>query len=371
MSRRSWRNFDIPLFLATLALMVIGIATIYSATHSPALGENLLGHLAGRQAIYAVLGLAFLFILASVDYQLWAEFHLPLYVAGVVSLAAVLIIGRVFHGARRWLDFGLIPFQPSELSKILLIVALARYLEGRRDKGNPWWTLAVSLGLTAIPAALVYLEPDLGTALALGTIWAGMALLGGIPLRYMATLGALALPAIPLVWRFVLKGYMRARLLIFLSPEADPLGAGYNILQARISIGAGGLWGTGFRAGTQSQLQFLTVRHTDYIYSVLAEEWGFAGGIILLLLLGVVLLRTVRIASQARDGLGELVASGVAMAILFQSFVNIGMNLGLVPPTGITLPFVSHGGSSLVTLLMAQGLVQSIAIHRRRLEFQG
>jgi len=369
MDKRLWRNFDFLLLAATLALVGLGVAMIYSATYSPEVVGGVLNRPFIRQLIYAALGLCLTFLVAGIDYHFLADIQRPIYAIAILSLAAVFIIGRVLHGAQRWIDFRLFPFQPSELAKVLLVIVLAKYMADWQRRGNQLVNIFTSLALVSLPMVLIYLQPDLGTALVLAAVWLAMILMAGVRPLYILLLGLVALPTVPFIWLFVLKDYMRERFIIFLDPQLDPLGAGYNALQARISIGSGGLVGQGFMNGTQSQLHFLRVRHTDFIFSVLGEELGFVGALLLLLLMLIVLLRMVRVASIAGDNFGQLIATGVVTIILSQSFVNIAVNTGLLPTTGVPLPFVSYGGSSLVTLFIGQGLVQSVALRHRKIEF--
>jgi len=358
---RSWRNFDALLLGATLLLNAFGVAMIHSATK----GTPGLQGFALRQGIFMLVGLALMLMATMVDYHLLEVFAKPLYLLSLALLAGVLILGEITHGSRRWFDLGPILLQPSEIAKICLIVVLAKYLADR--PGDRFWNFLSSLALMALPAFLIYLEPDLGTAVALLFIWLVMVVMAGARMWHLGLLGTGGVMATPLIW-LSLRDYMRQRLLLFLNPQLDP-GARYNLDQALISIGSGGWLGKGFGHGSQSQLHFLRVRHTDFIFSVVGEELGFVGASILILLLLFVLLRTLRAAYLARDDFGRLIVCGVMALLFFQSFINIGMNLGLLPTTGIPLPFMSYGGSSLVSLWAAQGLVQNVLMRRKKLEF--
>ncbi len=361
--RRLWRDFDFILVIAVLLLMAYGVAMIQSATaNSP----GLVG-LAKRQFIYGIAGLVVMIVLTLFDYRILCGLQKPIYLALIALLVMVDAIGMTSGGAQRWIDLGLFPIQPSELSKILIILIMARYLADYEDRMNRLLYVIVALLLLAPPVILIYLEPDLGTAIAVAIIGGTMILMSGMRLLHIILLGIAGIAAIPVVW-MSLEDYMRERVLLFLNPESN-LTASYNIQQALISIGSGGWLGKGYGQGTQSQLHFLRVRHTDFIFSVIAEELGFVGAVLLMLLLLVVLLRLIRIAEQARDALGRSIAIGVATLIFFQSVVNIGMNLSLMPVTGIPLPFVSYGGSSLMTMLMAIGLAENVALRHRKIEF--
>lgn len=369
MIERRRQNFDFVLLGATLLLILYGLAMIYSATTaSREASESPWEDFFLRQTVYALVGLGLMFLMAKVDYRYLENFQGALYILTILSLLLVLVIGRASFGSQRWLDFRLFPLQPAELAKLFLIITLAKHLSDRGPGIKRLPQLLLSLFYVALPMFLIYFQPNLGTALILGGIWLAMILMGGARLSHLALLALLIALAAPFIW-LSLEGYMRERVTVFLNPQYDPLGAGYNINQARIAVGAGGWLGQGFASGSQSQLHFLRIRHTDFIFSVLAEELGFVGVLILLFLLGLVLFRILRVAALAGDDFGKLIACGVAAMISFQAFVNIGMNLGLVPAAGISLPFLSYGGSGLLVLLAAEGIVQSILLRHRRLEF--
>ena len=366
--RRATQHFDLLLLGTTVLLVLYGIIMIYSATYlSGEGGQNLWDTFFARQIIYALAGLGLMFLAAIADYRYLENLYRPLYILTILSLLLLPVVGRISFGAQRWLGLG--RFQPSELAKLLIIVCLAKYLSDRGPRIERFPQLLISLIYVAIPMVLIYLQPDLGTALILGVIWLVMVLMAGARLWHLAILVLLGLLGTPLIW-LSLEDYMRERIIIFFNPLHDPLGVGYNINQALIAVGSGGWWGQGFGSGSQNQLHFLRVRHTDYIFSVLGEELGFVGILILLLLLGIILFRILRVAERARDDFGELIACGVTTMIAFQAFVNIGMNIGLIPAAGTSLPFMSYGGSGLITLFLAEGVVQSILLRHRKLGFQ-
>jgi len=391
-----WRKFDYLLLLATLGLMGLGLVLIYSATlPSPGqpVGSLSLDSPVVRQAIFALIGLPLMLLVSQVDFRLLEEvffrtrasrdsidgtsqgqrvlasFLHPLYVINVGLLVFVLVLGRVTHGSQRWISLGFFDLQPSEVAKLLIIITLAKFLSDQDEDIKRLRPVLISLVHVGVPAVLIYLQPDLGTAIVLVFIWAGMVTMAGARFPHLVLVIIPAILAAPLVWLYILKDYQRERVLIFLDPYLDPLGAGYNPIQSLVSVGSGGLWGKGLTAGTQSQLHFLRVQHTDYIFSVLGEELGFVGAICFFALLAVVLFRALRIASNCPEPFGQLVACGVVVMLFSQSFVNVGMNTGLLPVTGIPLPFISSGGSSLLTLLIAEGLLQSIAMHGKRAGF--
>jgi rod shape determining protein RodA len=371
LTERRFRHFDFPLLIVTLLLVGLGILMIYSATRGPeGLGDNLLQNTAVRQAIYALVGFAGMLVLTFMDYRLFARWAWPIYAAVVALLAAIFVYGHYFQGAQRWFDLGLFRFQPSELSKLLLILVFAKFLAERFGKLSNWLNVAIAAGLILVPVALVYLEPDLGTGLVMLVAWFVMVLAAGMTWRQVAILAVVAIVLLPVVW-LTLQPYQRERVVTFLNPESDPLGAGYNVTQAKIAIGSGGFWGRGILSGTQSQLKFLRIRQTDFIFSVIGEELGFWGGVFIIGALAFILQRLLRAAALARTLFGRLIALGIAATLFFQAFINIGMNLGLMPVTGIPLPFISAGGSSLITFLLAEGVVQSILIRHQELRLGG
>jgi rod shape determining protein RodA len=363
MDRRLWRNFDFVLLGATILLIALGVAVIYSST----LGTPDLADCPYRQMIYAVVGLGIMFAVAAIDYRFLESFQKPIYVVTVALPAIVFTIGEITHGAQRWIGSkGSV--QPSELTKILVIVVLAKYLADRQESMGRLRYVFLSVIYVIPPMVLIYLQPDLSTAVVLAVIWFVMVLMAGMRLLHLGVLSIVGALATPLVW-MTMRDYMRQRILTFILPVQDPLGSAYNINQARIAIGSGGWLGRGFAHGSQSQLHFLRVRHTDFVFSVLGEELGLVGALLLIILLVIVLWRITRAAGMARDPFGYLIACGVATTLSFQAVANIAMNLGLLPTTGIPLPFISYGGSSLITFLIAEGLVQSVVMRYKKIEF--
>lgn len=324
---------------------------------------------AARQAAlmpyFMVVWLALAYLLDCLTLRFTDTLRNSLYVFVLGLLGVIFVAGQVAGGSQRWLGEGTI--QPSELAKILVIVVLAKFLADREDRMEQFSTVLTSLLVVAVPMFLIYLQPDLGTALTLVAIWVAMMWMAGTRLRHLLVLVLAGVAALPLVW-LNLEGYMKQRIMLFVNPAGDP-DSYFNVHQSLVSIGSGGWTGKGLTEGTQSQLHFLRVRHTDFIFAVTAEELGLLGAVVMMGLLVLVLWRTLRVAERSRDMLGRLIAAGVAAVILFQSVVNIGMNLGLMPVTGIPLPFVSYGGSSLLTLMLAIGLVESVAMRRKKLEF--
>jgi len=365
MISRPWRNFDVVLLAATLGLLVIGVAMIASTVLRS--GDPLT--LPMRQAAYAAIGLGLMFLVAAIDYRFWEVVIWPAYAIVLALLSLVYFIGHASFGSQRWINLGFFHLEPSELAKYLLVLVLAWYLSRHQENIGRFRHIFVSMLLAAPIVVMVYLQPGLGTSLILLVVWLVMLFVAGISLVQLGLLGGAGLAATPLLWN-AMHDYMRRRIITFLSPQLDPLGSGYNVNQARIAIGSGGWIGQGLGYGSQSQLHFLRVRHTDFVFSVLGEELGFVGALITLGLFLLLILRILRAASIARDPFGHLIASGVATVLLLQVAINVSMNLGLMPTTGIPLPFLSYGGSSLVSTLIGLGLVQSVAMRHRKIEFQ-
>jgi rod shape determining protein RodA len=362
-----WRQFDWLLLGLTILLTVFGILMIRSATLG-AIDPDLIARVP-NQIRYGVISIVIMFLLAALDYRLLGGISGWLYVLMVGLLIAVLLFGTTGDGGitQGWLNLG-IPVQPAEIAKILVIVTLGTLLANRYERIDKLTTLGWSLIHIGIPAALIVAQPDLGMTIVFGFMWFVMVWAAGLRIRQIviAVMTVLiALPvAAPIVWS-QMEQYQRDRILSFISEESDP-DAAYNIRQARISIGSGGLFGEGYANGSQNTGRFLRVRHTDFIFAVIAEEFGYVGGLVVMVLLGIVIARILRGARLAVDPLGSLICYGVAAFVFFQTFVSIGMNLGLMPVTGLTLPFISSGGTSLLSTLAGIGLAQSVIMRRAR-----
>ena len=311
-----------------------------------------------RHAIWLAIGLAAYGAASLANYRRWLHLAVVAYVLSVGCLTLVPVLGATRLGATRWLSVFGFSVQPSEIAKLATVWLLAQYLAGR-PRPLPSRAFWVSLVLAGAPAGLVFLQPDLGSATVFMAIWLGMVWVAGVPGRLLGGLAALGLACLPLVWH-VLKDYQRDRLLVFINPHADPLGAGYTIIQSTIAIGSGRLWGKGWFAGTQNQLSFLPERHSDFIFSVIGEEWGFVGCAAVVAAFVVILARVLRIGLRAPEPQGRLLAIGMASWIGYQAVINMGMVMGLLPVVGVPLPFLSYGGSSMVVLLLGLGLVQSV-----------
>lgn len=364
MSRSRWEHFDWGLFAIAVLLSIVGLAMIYSAT----LGSEDLAGTWRRQAIYAAVGVGLLFSVASIDYRLLESLEWPLYFVTLGLLVFTLVFGSSEIGeVRRFIYIGGTSIQPAFPALILLIVSQAGFLARNAPSPPGLGEFAGSMALTGLAAFLVFTQPNLSTATLYVATWATMIFTSGIHFIYLAGAGALGLIALPLVWANM-DPYMQSRVQNFLDPSRDT-GAYYNVEQALISIGSGGFLGKGFATGTQSQLHFLRVRHTDFIFSVICEELGFVGAGLILLVFGLLLWRILRIAGNAEDMTGRLITAGVATYIFYQLLINIGMNLNVIPVAGLPMPFISSGGSALVVTFLGLGLVESVAMRQRRLEF--
>lgn len=355
------RRFDWLLLLAMLGLIAFGIWIIAGIEANSIYEQRVY-----RQTIYALAGLGAFLVGVLIDYRLWGRFWVWVYAGLLAALALVLVVGGSFGGARSSFDLSVFRIQPAELAKVLLVLALAKYMADH-DMRHMRHVL-VSIGLTLIPMALIVIEPDLGGALMLAPTWLIMAFIAGMRLWHIGSLGLLGVATVPFGLRF-LEDYQIQRIVNFLDPTADASGGGYNTLQALIAIGSGGWWGQGYGRGLQSQLHYLRQRYTDYIFSVIGEELGLVG--VSLFFAGVIFLifRLLRAGKVANDQFGQLIAVGIASGVFIQTVLNVGVNLNLVPTTGQTLPFISYGGSSLMTFMFGLGVVESVVMRRQRLKF--
>jgi rod shape determining protein RodA len=351
-------HLDLPLLVGLLLLCGFGLVVLYSAS-----GENLVQ--VQRQALRIGLALAVMLAVAQVAPATLRRWSPALYGIGVVLLVAVLLIGEIGKGAQRWLDLGIIRFQPSEMVKIAVPLMIAWYLAEARLPPS-WQRLAAAAIMIIVPVLLIAKQPDLGTALLVASAGIFVLFLAGISWRLIGALGISLAAAAPVVW-YLMRDYQRQRVLTFLDPEIDPLGAGYHIIQSKIAIGSGGLYGKGWLNGTQSQLDFLPERHTDFIFAVLAEEFGLVGVLLILGLYLFVIFRGLYISSRAQDTFSRLLGGSLTLVFFVYLFVNTGMVSGLLPVVGVPLPLVSYGGTSLVTLMAAFGILMSIHTHRRLL----
>ncbi len=355
--KQNFKNFNWVLLSTAIGLALIGILLIYSATYT----QNPSNHLSLplKQTLWLILGLIALFLAFRIDYHFLISIAFPFYFVTMFLLLLVLIVGEARLGAQRWLQIGGFALQPSELAKISLILILAYQLE--KHKGNLFQvkSLVMPTLLMLFPTVLICKQPDLGTAVVFFPLYLGMLYLAGVRLKHLITIISAVIVSMPILW-FFLKDYQKARLLVFFNPNFDPLGAGYSIIQSKIAIGSGGLWGKGWLTGTQTQLHFLPEHHTDFIFSVLGEEWGFLGTGMVLILYIIIIKQALRICFNARDSLGSLLAGGIVVMLVTQIFINLGVTLGIMPATGIPLPFLSYGGSSLLINLFSVGVLLNI-----------
>jgi rod shape determining protein RodA len=351
-------NWGLVLLITIIAS--VGFAMLYSvagASFSP---------WAGKQMVYFAAGLALLIAAAVTDIRFWMSIAYPAYAVSLILLVAVIVVGHSALGAQRWLSIGPIEIQPSELMKIALILALARFLHGLsiEDVSRPF-RLAIPLVMIAMPAVLVLKQPNLGTTIILVADGVSLLFLAGLSWWWIApAVGAIA-TAVPLAWRFFLHDYQKQRVMTFLDPESDSLGAGWNITQAKIAIGSGGMTGKGFLQGSQSRLNFLPEKHSDFIITNFAEEFGFVGSVALLLLFAVVIGYGVQIAASARSQFGRLVAMGLTLNFFFYILINGAMVMGLIPVVGIPMPLISYGGTAMLSVMFGFGILMSVHVHRQ------
>ncbi len=342
----------------TVVMACIGFSALYSA------GGGNMDPWASRQLTRFLIGLVALLIVAMVDIRWWYKLAYPIYFIGLFLLVIVEIMGQVGMGAQRWINLGFIQLQPSELMKIAVVLALAKYFHAAtRDDMASFRFLLPAAILILAPVSLVLLQPDLGTSLMI--IMAGiiMVFLAGAPILYFIIAGGIAAAAAPIGWMFM-HDYQKQRVLTFLNPESDPLGSGYHIIQSKIALGSGGVEGKGFLDGTQSRLNFLPEKQTDFIFTLWAEEWGLIGGVFLLLIAGLIFYYGIRISLKCRHAFGSLMALGLTVNYSLYVFINIAMVMGLIPVVGAPLPLVSYGGTSMLAILISFGLIQCCNVHR-------
>ena len=353
---RSLQTIDWLLLLLAALLFAAGLVTL----HSAALGTGYFD----RQVTFGIAGVLIMLLAAALPWKGWKLLAAPFYILVLLLLAAVLLFGSEANNARRWLAVGSLSIQPSELAKLVVPLAVACFY-GLFEQRRLWQHLPAA-ALVMIPAGLVLVQPDLGTALMIAAAGALVIFFAGLPLWFMALAALGAAASFPYVWNVALKDYQRERVMSVLDPYQDPLGAGYHTIQSNIAVGSGGMWGKGWEQGSQSQLGFLPERHTDFIFAVHAEEFGFVGSMLLLALIMFVFLRMAYMAGSARDYAGGLAASGLCFAFLLQSLINLGMVSGVLPVVGLPLPMVSYGGTSLLTLFATFGVMMAIGFHRDR-----
>jgi rod shape determining protein RodA len=356
------RKFDWVLFAAVVLLIALGVAAIYSvglSSEEPDFSN------VRKQVIFGAIGLVLLFGISLINYSAFRAYSRVFYFLAVLLLVAVLFFGTTIRGTTGWFNILGLGFQPVELAKIALIVFLARFFANRFQQFKQSKHIIVSLTGTLILVGLVVLQPDLGSATVLLGIWGMLLLLTGVRFRYIAGIAVVAIIVVMSSWAFLFQDYQKDRIMTFINPESDPLGSGYNVSQAMIAIGSGQMSGRGLGFGSQSQLKFIPESQTDFVFAVIAEELGVLGVALVLGLWLVICYRLVRIAMAAPDDFGMFLILGICIAFFIHIVINIGMNLGLMPVTGISLPFLSYGGSFLITSLIMIGMAQSVAVRRK------
>jgi rod shape determining protein RodA len=361
MTDRKYKDFDKLLLVIMFLIFAVGIATIYSAAKAKDLpfAESFFF----KQVSWMGVGIVLLILTISISYQRFIDVAYIVYGINIALLVLVLALGHARLGAQRWFSIGGFAFQPSEFIKLSLILALTNYVATKKESMSELRNLVIPLILLAIPFVLVLLQPDLGTALLLVPIFLSIMVVSGAQLKYLGGLILIGLAGLPVFWHF-LREYQKQRLLVFINPNVDPLGAGYTIIQSKIAVGSGGLVGKGWLNGTQNQLNFIPERHTDFIFSVIGEEWGFFGALALVLMYFFIIRRAFNIANLTSDLYGKAIASGIGVMIGLQVVINIAMTVGMMPVVGIPLPLVSYGGSSLIATVIAIGLLINVGIRR-------
>jgi len=364
-----WRAFDLQLATYAALLLCFGLAMAYSNTATSGIGVFDGSSVFLRALMWTAIAIAVFLGATTFDYHWLKTFAWPLYLGQLGLLGVTLAIGGGVGGTSRWVSIFGLQFQFSELAKVLMIVVLANYLGSRVGRLGSLWALIGAGILAGPPFVLVLLQPDLGTALVFGAILVATLFMSGASLRWLGILAASAFAAFPFVWTFVLADYQKARLTSFLNPLADIQGTGYQLYQGQIAVSAGGWFGVGLTNGTQNALGLLPVQDTDFVFAILAEELGFIGAVVVLGLFVALLWRVLVAGWRSKDPFGTVFACGVAAMLLFQLFVNVGMVIGIMPITGIPLPFISHGGASLISIALALGILQSINIRQGRAEW--
>lgn len=374
LKREFWQYFDYVLFGSVVILCIFGIVMIRSAVA----GNVELEGAASSQVIFVVTGLIITLVVAAIDYHYWFSLWRWMYIFVILLLIFIYLVGDVAFGSRRWINVGPVNIQPSELAKIVMVIVLARYYANAADKPKDLRWLAKGLALTVVMVIPIVMQPNLSMTIVMFVLWLSMTWISGVPPKYLALMAGIGVAGIVLFLLLISLGveipfieeYQIRRVVNFLFPDPNARhGDTYNVEQALITIGSGGLFGQGYGHSSQVQLRYLKVRHTDFIFSAMASEFGFVGTALVMLLLLFVVLRCIRVARRASDMFGALIAYGFATLLFFQTAVNIGVNLKVIPVTGLTLPFISYGGSSLLSLVLGLGLVESVAARHKSLNF--
>lgn len=360
------QKFDRKILFTTIAILAVSLLALYSSCHQK--GEFVRSAIFFKQLIWIIIGLLFAFAFFKIDHRKLWDFVWPLYGFVVFTLILVLFFGRSKFGAQRWLELGGFNFQPSELGKFAIILVLSRYFSQKsfeeikifHSRSSLIKGFIIPLVMTLIIASLVAIQPDLGTAIIYVCIFLSLAFFIEVKLKYILSFLGLIIASSPFFW-FFLRGYQRDRLLVFLNPNRDPLGAGYTIIQSKIAVGSGRFFGKGWLTGTQNQLNFLTERHTDFIFSTIGEEWGFLGSMVLMFLFYILVRRILKLSSRVRNPFSKNLCLCIASLIFIQFIINIAMTIGIMPVVGLPLPFISYGGSSLVSFLILIGIVLNVS----------
>lgn len=357
-----FKGKDPVLLLIVGAIFVIALFSLYSVSHYP--GSSVVKNFAIQQAIWFGLAVLISIMFITFGYERWLDYSYVIFGLNLFLLFLVLLVGNPHLGAKRWLSLGLFSLQPSEFCKISFILAFTKFISDNSNKLDNFKTVLFSLLVCMVPVLLIIKQPDLGTALVFLPVFFVIIFVAGAKTKHLLFILFAGSATLPFLWN-MLKFYQQKRLLVFLNPNIDPLGAGYTIIQSKIAVGSGGLFGKGWLSGTQNQLNFLPERHTDFIFSVIGEEWGFAGSVILLGLFLMLIKRMLFIADTTNDLRGKLLISGIVTLIWFQVFVNIAMTIGLMPIVGLPLPLVSYGGSNLLTIMVLLSLAISVNAKRK------
>ena len=362
------RKIDVVLIAAVAAIIIMSLITISSATHVNTPSDDRYWFLQ-RQGIFTLINVGIIVFFMNFDYKMLQAYGKKIYIFNLIMLLAVMFVGQSALGAQRWIQLGPISIQPSEFSKIMMIICMASVIQDKIGKLNTLSDLLPLLGYVGVPFLLVLKQPDLGTSLVFMAIFIGMIFACGVNLKLLFGMFAAALACAPLLWMFVLKEYQKMRIMVFVDPNVDPLGSGYHKIQSKIAIGSGMIFGKGLFGGTQSQLNFLPENHTDFIFAVVGEELGFIGTTFLLLMYLVLLWRGIKIAQMAQDSFGMLLGVGITSMLVFHVLVNVGMTAGIMPVTGIPLPFMSYGVSALTTNMLAVAILLNIYLRNQKLQF--
>lgn len=349
---------------AVLVLCVIGLLTLYSVNF----GKPGFIYFQ-KQALFILFGFSVMLAISLIDFRIFKDysiFLIILYFIGLALLIGLLIFGKSIRGAHGWFSFFGLNFQPVEIVKLILILILAKYFSLRHIEVYRARHIIISLIYVSLPAILILLQPDLGSVMIFAAVWMGIVMLAGIKIRHLIVVLIGASILFSVAWVGVLRPYQKERILTFLNPQRDPFGASYNLIQSKIAIASGGVWGRGIGQGTQGRLDFLPEKHSDFIFAAFAEEWGFVGVIFLLLIFGILFFRLIKLSLQSENNFSRLFCAGVCLMIFCELFINISVTIGILPITGLSLPFVSYGGSGLISHFIALGIVQSLRVKRNK-----